>query len=54
MDLVLSKKELLARNVKLKDSLGCSDHEMLEFILTTLNFRRMGFGFTGDLLGRVP
>ncbi|KAF4795434.1 microcephalin 1 [Turdus rufiventris] len=51
---VAIKKELLARNVKLKDSLGCSDHEMLEFKLTTLNFRRMGFGFTGDLLGRVP
>lgn len=31
LDLAPTKKEVLTRNVKLKDSLGCSDHEMLEF-----------------------
>ncbi|GAB0202862.1 hypothetical protein GRJ2_002751800 [Grus japonensis] len=52
-------------NVKLKGSLGCIDHEMVEFKilraarrahskLTTLDFRRAGFGLFRDLLGRVP
>ncbi|GAB0195782.1 hypothetical protein GRJ2_002043500 [Grus japonensis] len=31
LDLVLTDKEGLMGNVKLKDSLGCSDHEMVEF-----------------------
>ena len=52
-------------NVKLKGSLGCSDHEMVEFKILTaarrvhsklaiLNFRRADFGLFRDLLGRVP
>jgi len=52
-------------NVKLKGSLGCSDHEMVEFKilragrwvcskLTTLNFRRADFHLFRDLLRRVP
>ena len=52
-------------NVKLKGSLGCSDHEMLELKilraarrahskLATLDFRRAGFGLFRDLLGRAP
>jgi len=52
-------------NVKLKDSLGCSDHEMVEFKilravrrvhskLSTLDFRRADFGLFRGLLGRVP
>lgn len=56
---------VLVRNVKLKESLGCSDHGTLEFKilgaarrthskLTTLGFRRADFGLTRDLLGRVP
>lgn len=31
LDLVLAKKEGLMGNVNLKDSLGCSDHKMVEF-----------------------
>ncbi|GAB0176597.1 hypothetical protein GRJ2_000124900 [Grus japonensis] len=31
LDLVLTNKERLVGNVKLKGSLGCSDHEMVEF-----------------------
>ena len=31
LDLVLTNKEGLVGNVKIRDSLGCSDHEMVEF-----------------------
>ncbi|GAB0182280.1 hypothetical protein GRJ2_000693300 [Grus japonensis] len=55
LDLVLTNKEGLVGNVKLKGSLGCSDHEKVEFKilrevrrghgkLTTLDFRRADFG----------
>ncbi|GAB0191026.1 hypothetical protein GRJ2_001567900 [Grus japonensis] len=65
LDLVLTNKKGLVGNVKLKGSLGCSDHEMVEFKilravrrahskLTTLDFRRADFGLFRDLLGRVP
>ncbi|GAB0181498.1 hypothetical protein GRJ2_000615100 [Grus japonensis] len=65
LDLVLTNKEGLAGNVKLKGSFGCSDHEMVELKilraarrvdskLTTLDFRRADFGLFRDLLGRVP
>ncbi|KAJ7409794.1 hypothetical protein BTVI_55579 [Pitangus sulphuratus] len=65
MDLVLTNKQGLVGNVKLKDSLGCSDHEMVEFKIlrtarrvhskiTTLDLRRADFGFFRDLLGKVP
>ncbi|GAB0199701.1 hypothetical protein GRJ2_002435500 [Grus japonensis] len=65
LDLVLTNKERLVGNVKLKGSFGCSDHETVEFKilravrrahskLTTLDFRRADFGLFGDLLGRVP
>ena len=51
LELVLTNKEGLMGNVKLKDSLDCSDHEMVEFKilmaasrvhskLTVLDFRR--------------
>ena len=51
-------------SVKLKGSLGCSDHEMVEFKilravrrscskLATLDFRRADFGLFRDRLGRV-
>ncbi|GAB0189057.1 hypothetical protein GRJ2_001371000 [Grus japonensis] len=64
LDLVLTNKEGLLGNVKLKGSLGSSDHEMVEFKilraarrvhskLTTLDFRRADFGLFRDLLGRV-
>ncbi|PKU32701.1 hypothetical protein llap_16995 [Limosa lapponica baueri] len=68
LDLVLTNKEGLVGNVKLKGSLGCSDREMVEFKilpllravrraqskLATLDFRRADFGLFRDLLGRVP
>ncbi|GAB0180284.1 hypothetical protein GRJ2_000493700 [Grus japonensis] len=65
LDLVLTSKEGLVGNVKLKGSLGCSDHETVEFKIlraakrahskvTTLDFRRADFGLFRDLLGRVP
>ncbi|GAB0204803.1 hypothetical protein GRJ2_002945900 [Grus japonensis] len=64
LDLVLTNKEDLVGDVKLKGSLGCSDHEMVEFKilraarrahskLTTLDFRRADFGLFSDLLGRT-
>jgi len=51
--------------VKVKGSLDCSDHEMVEFKilraawrahskLTTLDFKRADFGLFRDLLGMVP
>ncbi|GAB0189924.1 protein inscuteable [Grus japonensis] len=65
LDLVLTNKEGLVGNVKLKGSLGCSNHEMVEFRilravmrlhskLATLDFRRADFGLFTHLLGRVP
>ncbi|GAB0179465.1 hypothetical protein GRJ2_000411800 [Grus japonensis] len=65
LDLVLTNKEGLVGDMKLKGSLGCSDHEMVEFRilrtarrarskLATLDFRRADFGLFRDLLGRVP
>ncbi|GAB0175756.1 hypothetical protein GRJ2_000040800 [Grus japonensis] len=65
LDLVLTNKEGLVGDIKLKGSLGCSDLEMVEFKilraarrahskLTTLDFRRADFGLFRDLLGRIP
>ncbi|GAB0181373.1 hypothetical protein GRJ2_000602600 [Grus japonensis] len=65
LDLVLTNKEGLVGNVKLKGSHGCSDHEMVEFEilravrrvhskLTALDFRGADFALFRDLLGRVP
>ncbi|GAB0190818.1 nucleoside diphosphate kinase 6 [Grus japonensis] len=62
LDLILTNKEGLVGNVKLKGSLGCSEHEMVEFKilraarrahskLSTLDFRRADFGIFRDLLG---
>ncbi|GAB0179904.1 hypothetical protein GRJ2_000455700 [Grus japonensis] len=64
LDLILTNKEGLVGDVKLKGSLGCSDHEMVEFKilraarrahskLTTLDFRTADFGLFRDLIGRV-
>lgn len=50
--------------VKLRDSLGCSDHGMVEFEnlgaagraqskLPALDFRRTDFGHFRDLLGKI-
>ncbi|GAB0204649.1 mitochondrial enolase superfamily member 1 [Grus japonensis] len=65
LDLIRTNKEGLVGDIKLKGSLGCSDHEMVEFRilravrrahskLTTLDFRRADFGLFRDLLGRIP
>ncbi|KAK4823706.1 hypothetical protein QYF61_005772 [Mycteria americana] len=65
LDLALTNKEGLVGSVKLKGSLGCSDHEMAEFKIlkeprkadskrSTLGFRTAGFGLFRDLLDRVP
>ncbi|GAB0204607.1 mitochondrial enolase superfamily member 1 [Grus japonensis] len=65
LDFILTNKEGLVGDVKLKGSLGCSDHEMVEFRilraarkvcskLNTLDFRRAGFGLFRDLLARIP
>ncbi|GAB0205919.1 hypothetical protein GRJ2_003057500 [Grus japonensis] len=65
LDLVLIKKERLIGDVKLKGSLGCSDHKMVEFKilrtgrrvhskLTVLDVRTADFGLFRDLLGGIP
>ena len=52
-------------DVKVGGSLGCSDHDMVEFRIlrggsraisriTTLDFGRAKFGLFKDLLGRIP
>ncbi|GAB0183945.1 mitochondrial enolase superfamily member 1 [Grus japonensis] len=64
LDLILTNKEGLVGDVKLKGSLGCSDHKMVEFRilraarracskLNTLDFREQT-GLFRDLLGRIP
>ena len=64
LDLVLTNKEGLVKDVKAKGSLGCSSHEMVEFKIlcgkskaiiriATLDFRRVDFNLFGELLGRV-
>jgi len=64
LDLVLTNKEGLTGNVKVKGSLGCSDHEMVKFKilraarwvhskLATLDFRRADFGLLRNLLSRI-
>ncbi|GAB0193299.1 hypothetical protein GRJ2_001795200 [Grus japonensis] len=62
LDLVLTNKEGLVGDMKLKSSIGCSNNEMVEFKilraarrahskLTTLDLRRADFGLSRDLLG---
>jgi len=65
LDLVLTNKERLVEDVKVGGSLGCSDHEMVEFRILhggsgaiskikTLDFKRDNFGLFKDLLGGIP
>ena len=52
LDLVLTNKEGLVGNVKLKGSLGCSDHDMVNFkILRTV---RRGRGFSCGRVNCLP
>jgi len=64
LDLVLTKRDRLFEDVKVRGSLGCSDYEMAEFRLLrggsrainrikTLDFRRANFGLFKDLLGGI-
>jgi len=65
LDLVLANKEGLVGDVNVGVSLGCSDHEMVEFRILRggsraigrikiLDFRRTNFGLFKDLLGGIP
>jgi len=65
LDLILTNKEGLVEHVKAGGSLGCSDHEMVEFRILcggsrgisrikTLDFRRANFGLFKELLGGIP
>ena len=64
LDLVLTNKERLVSNMNLKGSLGCHNHEMVEFKilrvpkrvqskLAALDFRRANFELFRELLERV-
>jgi len=64
LDLVLMNKEGLVEDVKVGGSLGCSDHDMVEFRILrrgsraiskikTLDFRRANFGLFKELLGGI-
>uniref|UniRef100_A0A493TN05 SGNH hydrolase-type esterase domain-containing protein n=1 Tax=Anas platyrhynchos platyrhynchos TaxID=8840 RepID=A0A493TN05_ANAPP len=65
LDLVLTNRDGLVRDVKVGGSLGCSDHEMVEFQMelgkgskaksriATLDFRRANFDLFQDLLGSI-
>jgi len=62
LDLILINKGELVRDVKIRDSHSCSDHEMVELSggknqksgITFLDCRRANFGLFRDLLGRIP
>ena len=61
LDFILTNKEGLVGDIKLKGSLGCSDHEMVAFSILrvarracTLDFSRADFGLFRDLPGRIP
>jgi len=64
LDLVLTSQERMVSNVKLKSSLGCSDHKVMEFKifkiskrvcskLATLDFREADLELFRELLGKV-
>ncbi|PKU31506.1 rna-directed dna polymerase from mobile element jockey-like [Limosa lapponica baueri] len=63
LDLVLTNKEGLVEDVKVGGSLGCSDHEKMEFRIVgtmhktsrteTLDFRRANFDLFKKLLGET-
>ena len=65
LDLILANKEGIVKIVNVGGSLGCSDHEMVEFKIlggrskvkskiATLDFRRANFDLFRELLGAIP
>ena len=65
LDLVLTNEEESIRDVKIGDSLGCSDHALVEFVILknaglaknrarTLCFRRANFWLLNELLSGIP
>jgi len=65
LDLVLTVKNRLRSSLKVGGSLGCSDHDMVEFMIlcggsrticriTALDFRKVNFGLFKNLLGGIP
>jgi len=65
LDLVLTNKEGLVEDVKAGGSLGCSDHEMVNFRILyrgsrvinsnkTLDFKGAIYGLFKELLGGIP
>ncbi|PKU28282.1 glycerol kinase [Limosa lapponica baueri] len=65
LDLVLTNKEGLVEGTKVGGSLGCSDHQKIEFRIMgsmckttsrieTLDFRRANFDLFKNLLGEIP
>ena len=65
LNLILTNKEGLVEDARVGGSLGCSDHEMVEFRIlqggsramswvTALDFKRANFGLFKDLLGGIP
>lgn len=55
LDLALTNKKGLVGDVKVGNSLGCSNHKMVEFrimcIRSTVDFRRVYFDLLKNLLG---
>lgn len=64
LDLTVTKKEELVRDVKVRDKLGCRNHEMVDIRIltiwngansriTALSFWRAEFALFRDLLERI-
>lgn len=64
-DLVLRNMEELIKEVKIGGILGCSDHALVEFVISrnmglaksqvrTLNFQRADFKLFKDLVAEIP
>ena len=62
LELLFTISKEMVKNVKVKDSLGCKDHETVQFKILrseaysripSLDFRRADFYLFRDLLGRI-
>uniref|UniRef100_K7EZ11 Endonuclease/exonuclease/phosphatase domain-containing protein n=1 Tax=Pelodiscus sinensis TaxID=13735 RepID=K7EZ11_PELSI len=65
LDLVLTNREELVENLKVEDSIGDSDHEIIEFMILrkgrretstieVMDFRKADFDKLRELVGKVP